>query len=111
MRDQCDRVYRRKLDRAKFSVELLIFVVRHLYMKMLRQIMDKEAEAVGHGRPGKPVEELDEAGLPLVCTIRSLLCASIGHKIHRKEVLSGFISKRPTTQGPEPFDHQVCGIF
>src|SRR2546429_3334155 len=67
MRLRCDRVSCRKLDRTKFSIELLTFVARHLYMKVLRHIMDKHAEVVNRVEPERPVEGLDEAGSPPIC--------------------------------------------
>ena len=50
------------------------FVAEHLYMKILRHIMDNQAEVVNRVQPGRLVEGLDEADLPPISMYNSESC-------------------------------------
>ena len=99
MRNKCDHDFAREYPnkpelRPSMHVEEFIFMTAQLFFRL----MSMWSKQIDHALWPEMDICLDESGLPLLPTINMLLNVSFGHRVHGKEMLSGYTTGSPTRE-------------
>lgn len=99
----CQMPYSRRTPVRQYSCEELLLVVAYVWMYMVKSDIDNAALPCDYGR--------DQAGLVPQPNISSLLCASLGHRLHGFEQDLGLDGFELGKMEKVTFDRESCGFL